>query len=135
MVVALGVQRWGRDCRPQQTTAPHSLATQPHQFKTPTNKQHTNNNTNNTQQSRPWVVCSLQYGNGDFAPGVANGDWGKWTCGHHLLLAHATAVKAYRDRYQAKQGGKIGMALWSEWSEPWTDAAGGARIWGGRGGQ
>jgi beta-glucosidase/6-phospho-beta-glucosidase/beta-galactosidase len=72
--------------------------------------------------NEPWVVCSLQYGNGDFAPGIAEGDKGKWACGHNLLLSHAYAVKAYRDGYQKKQGGKIGMALWSEWSEPYTDA-------------
>lgn len=67
-----------------------------------------------------------QYGNGDFAPGVALGDWGKWRCGHYLLLAHAYAVKQYRDKYQKQQGGKIGMALWSEWSEPWRNTAEGA---------
>jgi len=68
----------------------------------------------------------LQYGNGDFAPGISYGDSGKWKCGHHLLLAHAFAVKKYKDNYQKKQGGKIGMALWTEWSEPWRqDQAGG----------
>jgi len=67
----------------------------------------------------------LQYGNGD-SPGIALGDSGKWKCGHYLLLAHAFAVKKYRDSYQKKQGGKIGMALWTEWSEPWRqDQAGG----------
>lgn len=71
--------------------------------------------------NEPWVVCSLQWGNGDFAPGVAYGESGKWKCGHHLLLAHATAVKLYRDAYKPRQKGKIGMALWSEWSEPYTD--------------
>jgi beta-glucosidase/6-phospho-beta-glucosidase/beta-galactosidase len=75
--------------------------------------------------NEPWVVCSLQWGNGDFAPGVVEGDKGKWACGHNLLLSHATAVKTYRDKYQKQQGGKIGMALWSEWSEPWTSAPGG----------
>jgi beta-glucosidase/6-phospho-beta-glucosidase/beta-galactosidase len=68
------------------------------------------------------VVCNLQWGNGDFAPGVKEGESGKWMCGHNLLLSHATAVKTYRDGYQKKQGGKIGMALWSEWSEPLTDS-------------
>ncbi len=68
------------------------------------------------------MVCNLQWGNGDFAPGVKEGESGKWMCGHNLLLSHATAVKTYRDGYQKKQGGKIGMALWSEWSEPLTDS-------------
>jgi beta-glucosidase/6-phospho-beta-glucosidase/beta-galactosidase len=74
-----------------------------------------------TTFNEPQSVCNLMWGNGDFAPGVNNGPTGKWTCGHNLLLAHAYAVKLYRDQYQKKQGGKIGMALWSEWSEPLTD--------------
>ncbi len=31
--------------------------------------------------------------------------------GHQLLIAHARAVKLYREKYQAKQGGKIGLVL------------------------
>ena len=77
-------------------------------------------------QPRPAVLTlTLQYGNGDFAPGIKYGEWGKWHCGHNLLLAHAKAVKIYRDSYKAKNDGKIGMALWSEWSEPWTNSEGG----------
>jgi beta-glucosidase/6-phospho-beta-glucosidase/beta-galactosidase len=74
-----------------------------------------------------------QYGNGDFAPGIKYGETGKWKCGHNLLLAHAKAVKLFKDKYKAATGGKIGMALWSEWSEPWTGSAGGACLcvqWG-----
>jgi beta-glucosidase/6-phospho-beta-glucosidase/beta-galactosidase len=67
----------------------------------------------------------MQYGNGDFAPGIKYGDEGKWKCGHNLLLAHAKAVKLFRDRYKAPTKGKIGMALWSEWSEPWSGTPGG----------
>jgi hypothetical protein len=83
--------------------------------------------------NEPWVTCNLQWGNGDFAPGNKEGDAGKWTCGHHLLLSHATAVKTYRDKYQKDQGGKIGMALWSEWSEPFRDTPEGAAARGGAG--
>eukprot|EP00878_Enallax_costatus_P001527 GHUV01001678.1.p1 GENE.GHUV01001678.1~~GHUV01001678.1.p1 ORF type:complete len:401 (+),score=78.89 GHUV01001678.1:691-1893(+) len=75
-----------------------------------------------TTFNEPWVICSLQWGNGDFAPGIAVGDAGKWKCGHNLLLAHAQAVKVYRDVYKPKQGGRIGMALWSEWSEPYSNS-------------
>lgn len=68
----------------------------------------------------------LQYGNGDFAPGIVYGETGKWRCGHNLLLAHAKAVKIFREGgYKAKHDGRIGMALWSEWSEPWTQSEGG----------
>jgi beta-glucosidase/6-phospho-beta-glucosidase/beta-galactosidase len=69
---------------------------------------------------------ALQYGNGDFAPGIVYGETGKWRCGHNLLLAHAKAVKIFRENgYKAKHDGRIGMALWSEWSERWTQSEGG----------
>ena len=77
--------------------------------------------------NEPWVICNLQWGNGDFAPGVNNGAYGKYQCGRTLLLSHAKAVQLYRAKYQPKQGGKIGMALWSEWSEPFTSKAEGTK--------
>ncbi|KAJ3693980.1 hypothetical protein LUZ60_009460 [Juncus effusus] len=40
---------------------------------------------------------------------------------HHLLLAHASAVELYRDKYQAEQGGKIGITLLGLWFEPATE--------------
>ncbi|XP_043692665.1 beta-glucosidase 13-like [Telopea speciosissima] len=40
---------------------------------------------------------------------------------HHLLLAHAAAVKLYRDKYQTSQKGKIGITLNSHWTVPFTD--------------
>nr|TKS11601.1 hypothetical protein D5086_0000071060 [Populus alba] len=39
---------------------------------------------------------------------------------HHLLLAHATAVKVYKEKYQTRQGGKIGITLVSHWFEPYS---------------
>eukprot|EP00879_Flechtneria_rotunda_P007225 GHRR01007582.1.p1 GENE.GHRR01007582.1~~GHRR01007582.1.p1 ORF type:complete len:500 (+),score=122.40 GHRR01007582.1:150-1649(+) len=80
-----------------------------------------------TTFNEPWVICNNQYGSGDFAPGIAFGDSGKYKCGHNLLLAHAYAVKLYRGSFQGKKGGKIGMALWSEWSEPFTSSEGDKR--------
>lgn len=72
-----------------------------------------------TTFNEPWIVCNLQYGNGDFAPGIKYEDSGRWKCGHNLLLAHAKTYKLYKEKY-GSQGGKLGMALWSEWTEPWT---------------
>ncbi|KAK2985269.1 hypothetical protein RJ640_021168 [Escallonia rubra] len=39
---------------------------------------------------------------------------------HHQLLAHAAAVKLYRDKYQKTQNGKIGITLVSRWFIPRT---------------
>ncbi|KAM0972561.1 hypothetical protein ACFX2I_020201 [Malus domestica] len=41
---------------------------------------------------------------------------------YHQLLAHAAAVKVYRDKYQASQKGVIGIALNSGWSVPLSDS-------------
>ncbi|CAK7331835.1 unnamed protein product [Dovyalis caffra] len=43
---------------------------------------------------------------------------------HHLLLAHATAVKVYKEKYQACQGGQIGITLVSHWFEPYSNSEG-----------
>ena len=40
---------------------------------------------------------------------------------HNLILAHAYAVKLYRDEYKAKQGGLIGVTLDSHWLLPYDD--------------
>ncbi|KAJ3672945.1 hypothetical protein LUZ60_006319 [Juncus effusus] len=41
---------------------------------------------------------------------------------HHVLLAHATAVKIYREKYQASQKGKVGIVLDFTWYEPLTNS-------------
>jgi len=37
---------------------------------------------------------------------------------HNIILAHATAVKTYRDKYQKDQGGLIGWTLNTDFAEP-----------------
>jgi len=37
---------------------------------------------------------------------------------HNILLAHAKAVKSFRDKFQPIYGGKIGITLNSDWAEP-----------------
>ena len=69
--------------------------------------------------NEPWITCGLQYGGGAFPPGKNLGDGARFKCGHNLLLAHASAVKLYRSSYKPRQGGVIGMAMWTEWAEPW----------------
>lgn len=43
--------------------------------------------------------------------------------GHNLLLAHASAVKAYHRDFASSQGGKIGLVVNMLWGEPLTDSA------------
>ncbi|XP_022735952.1 LOW QUALITY PROTEIN: beta-glucosidase 13-like [Durio zibethinus] len=40
---------------------------------------------------------------------------------HYLLLAHATAAKLYKEKYQAAQGGQIGMSVVGQYSEPYSN--------------
>ncbi|CAI9089622.1 OLC1v1024228C1 [Oldenlandia corymbosa var. corymbosa] len=98
--------------------------------------------------NEPWTFAVLGYAGGGTAPGrgVVNttehvkdevpkhrchaphsddcnedGDPGTepYIVTHNLLLAHAAAVKLYRDNYKC-QGGKIGITLVSQWWEPLT---------------
>jgi beta-galactosidase len=69
-----------------------------------------------------WVVAILGYGQGVFAPGrISNRE--PYQAGQNLLLAHAKAVKVYRDQFQAKQSGSIGITNNCDWREPLTDTA------------
>ncbi|KAL3615393.1 hypothetical protein CASFOL_041054 [Castilleja foliolosa] len=42
---------------------------------------------------------------------------------HHLLLAHATVVKLYKEKYQATQKGEIGITLVTHWFVPFSKSA------------
>ncbi|CAE7229045.1 BGL1A [Symbiodinium natans] len=74
--------------------------------------------------NEPWCACALGYGSGEHAPGRSQ-DPGKepYLAAHHMLLAHARAVKCYRDQYQNTQGGNIGITLNMDWKEPLGDNA------------
>ncbi|WP_020570938.1 GH1 family beta-glucosidase [Neolewinella persica] len=69
-----------------------------------------------------WVMAILGYHNGIFAPGRKS-DSEPYTVGHHLILAHAKAVKIYRQEFKATQGGVIGMTNNCDWRHPLTDRA------------
>ncbi|OLQ05077.1 Beta-glucosidase 4 [Symbiodinium microadriaticum] len=58
--------------------------------------------------NEPWCACALGYGSGEHAPGHRE-DAGKepYLAAHHMLLAHARAVKCYRHSYQHIHGGSI----------------------------
>ena len=58
--------------------------------------------------NEPYVAAHIGYGTGEHAPGLR--DQAKaLQVAHHLLLSHALAVQAYRQRADA--GGKIGISL------------------------
>ncbi|XP_077243951.1 beta-glucosidase 44-like isoform X1 [Tasmannia lanceolata] len=82
--------------------------------------------------NEPRVVAALGYDNGFFAPARCSKAFGNCTEGnsatepyivaHHLILSHAAAVQRYREKYQAKQKGRIGILLDFVWYEPLTSS-------------
>ncbi|KAJ9648276.1 hypothetical protein H2199_001129 [Coniosporium tulheliwenetii] len=78
--------------------------------------------------NEPWCSAVLGYNIGVFAPGrtsdrskSAEGDSSRecWIAGHNMLLAHAGAVKVYREEFKERDGGEIGITLNGDWNEPW----------------
>lgn len=78
--------------------------------------------------NEPWCSSILGYSTGLFAPGhtsdrekSAIGDSSRepWQVGHNCLIAHASAVKVYREEFKAQDGGQIGITLNGDWVEPW----------------
>lgn len=71
--------------------------------------------------NEPWVVAGLGHYTGSFAPGHRSSSE-PWIVGHHLILAHAHAVKIYRDEFKPSQHGEIGITLNGDWVEPWDES-------------
>lgn len=70
--------------------------------------------------NEPWCSSVLGYNTGEFAPGrtsdrtkspVGDSLTEPWIVGHSLLVAHGAAVKIYRDEFQKRDGGEIGITL------------------------
>ncbi|EJU02252.1 glycoside hydrolase family 1 protein [Dacryopinax primogenitus] len=82
--------------------------------------------------NEPWCVAVLGYCVGIHAPGRCSdrnkspegGDSATepWIVAHHEILAHAQAVKIYRDKYKPAQGGEIGITLNGDWCMPYDDS-------------
>eukprot|EP00257_Ricinus_communis_P001685 XP_002512147.2 cyanogenic beta-glucosidase [Ricinus communis] len=90
-----------------------------------------------------WITLNepLSYANDGYATGLkAPGRCSKWislNCtggdsgtepyiiGHNQLLAHAAAVRVYKDKYQMYQKGQIGITLNSEWILPMNSESNG----------
>ncbi|THU71437.1 hypothetical protein C4D60_Mb04t01420 [Musa balbisiana] len=84
--------------------------------------------------NEPWTFCRSGYLFGVFAPGRCSPPWAArrcsegdssrepYLCAHHQLLAHAAAVRLYRDKYQVSQRGEIGITLISHWFVPYENS-------------
>ncbi|KAL5809990.1 hypothetical protein ACOSQ4_026558 [Xanthoceras sorbifolium] len=80
--------------------------------------------------NEPKMIASLGYDLGETPPSrcskpfgncsVGNSSTEPYIVGHNLLLSHAAAVKRYREKYQDKQKGRIGILLDFTWYEPLT---------------
>ncbi|KAH8101880.1 intracellular family 1 beta glucosidase [Cristinia sonorae] len=70
--------------------------------------------------NEPWIISTLGYNVGVFAPGH-KGNTDSWIAGHNLLLAHGHTVKLYRDEFQSWQKGTIGITLDAHWLLPYDD--------------
>ncbi|KAG8646341.1 beta-glucosidase 12 [Manihot esculenta] len=84
--------------------------------------------------NEPWALSGFSYDLGVFAPGrcsywvnrkcrVGDSATEPYIVAHHILLAHAKAVKLYRKFFQEKEKeeekrGKIGITLFTFWFEP-----------------
>ncbi|OWM73471.1 hypothetical protein CDL15_Pgr026570 [Punica granatum] len=83
--------------------------------------------------NEPFSYSSGGYAQGMLAPGRCS-EWQLLNCtggnsatepylvAHYELLAHAAAVKLYKEKYQASQKGKIGITLVSHWFEAYSNA-------------
>ena len=52
---------------------------------------------------------------------VLNVFFSLFSVGHSLILAHAHAVKMYREQFKPTQKGQIGITLNGDWAMPYDD--------------
>lgn len=61
---------------------------------------------------------------GIFAPGRSENSLTEpFLAAHNQLLAHASAVSVYRNKFKKMQGGQIGLVVDCEWAEPLSESA------------
>ncbi|CAL4900331.1 unnamed protein product [Urochloa decumbens] len=84
-----------------------------------------------TTMDEPNVISIAAYDNGAFPPCRCSAPFGinctggnssvePYIVGHNSILAHAAAVKLYREKYQATQKGVVGMNIYSFWNYPFS---------------
>ncbi|KAL6297074.1 hypothetical protein ACE6H2_005216 [Prunus campanulata] len=83
--------------------------------------------------NEPYIIAEMGYDSGVAPPGrcsvpslfpctSGNSSTEPYIVTHNLLLAHATAVKLYREKFQENQGGQIGISLVGQYAEPHSDS-------------
>lgn len=73
--------------------------------------------------NEPWCSAALGYCSGEHAPGRKEAPATEtYTAAHHMILAHAAAVRRYRTEFKAAQGGQIGITINMDWKEPYSSS-------------
>lgn len=80
--------------------------------------------------NEPWVYTYLGHYNAEHAPGrcsnrnlckEGDGKTEPYIVAHNLILSHGKSVQNYRQNYQRRQGGEIGITLNCDWKEPFSN--------------
>eukprot|EP00928_Gymnodinium_smaydae_P080847 TRINITY_DN64463_c0_g1_i1.p1 TRINITY_DN64463_c0_g1~~TRINITY_DN64463_c0_g1_i1.p1 ORF type:complete len:556 (-),score=71.42 TRINITY_DN64463_c0_g1_i1:29-1543(-) len=73
--------------------------------------------------NEPWCMTALGYANGEHAPGKKDRPGIEpYIAAHHANLAHAMAVNRYRNRFQKRQNGMIGLTVNMDWKVPYSNS-------------
>ncbi|WJX31023.1 beta-glucosidase [Trifolium repens] len=83
--------------------------------------------------NEPYIYSIQGYANGQFPPArcskwispnctIGDSSTEPYIVAHHQILAHATAVKIYREKYQISQKGQIGISLNAPWFVPLSES-------------
>ncbi|KDP28150.1 hypothetical protein JCGZ_13921 [Jatropha curcas] len=84
--------------------------------------------------NEPNIFSVAGYGQGVTPPGRCSPPFGLFNCSkgnssyepylaaYHILLAHASTVRLYKNKYQDKQHGHIGISLFTFWLLPLTNS-------------
>lgn len=72
--------------------------------------------------NEPYDIAWYGYGTGSQAPGIKEPGTKPYAVGRNLILAHVRVYKRYKGLYATQHGGKIGIALNSDWKMPKTNS-------------
>lgn len=85
-----------------------------------------------TTFNEPNLLVKFQYMLGAYPPSRCSPPFGScgsgdsrrepYAAAHNIIMSHAAAVRAYRDKYQATQGGSVGIVAAMKWYEPLTNS-------------